>query len=269
MKRARIVKMKLDELAAVNAGAQAAQGTVVLKRKPDSKKPAPMTSVEKRSALTTATLGHTHLVYGIDDSAAGTTSYESTYVEGGSNDCYTGHCHPWVRNADGSISVGEAMGHTHAIGAMSAELVTGDANKSTRPVAKSQAGPTSKETTTMPTEQEIQIADLTKRNERLERVAKMSGRHKSHFDTLIGEDADAFVAQGVSGFGCLPCQSQKGFSRCPGVIIKSKVSGDTGCACQYRLDPISSSLLCAPCDRGPFVNAIRFPCLTAVRRLIG
>ena len=80
MKRARITKMKLDELAAVDSGAQAIQGTVVLKRKVETpagtpqQKPKPMTTVEKRSALTTATLGHTHLVYGIDDSAAGTTS---------------------------------------------------------------------------------------------------------------------------------------------------------------------------------------------------
>lgn len=38
-------------------------------------------------------------------------------------------------------------------------------------------------------------ADTTKRLERAERIAKMSGAHKTHFDTLTGEEADTFLAK--------------------------------------------------------------------------
>jgi len=39
------------------------------------------------------------------------------------------------------------------------------------------------------------IADLTKRAERLDRIANMSGAYKTHFDMLKGEDAEAFLAK--------------------------------------------------------------------------
>ncbi len=42
---------------------------------------------------------------------------------------------------------------------------------------------------------DVQIADLTKRAERAERIAKMTGAHKTHFDTLTGDDAEAFLAK--------------------------------------------------------------------------
>lgn len=61
----------------------------------------------KRLRLTTAEDGHSHLV---DDSLeGGTTSYDK--AEG---DDY-GHSHPWVRNDDGSITIGESSGHGHDV----------------------------------------------------------------------------------------------------------------------------------------------------------
>lgn len=39
------------------------------------------------------------------------------------------------------------------------------------------------------------LSDLTKRSERFERIAKMSGAHKAHFDMLAGDEAEAFLAK--------------------------------------------------------------------------
>jgi hypothetical protein len=71
-------------------------------------------AVSKRSALTTATSGHTHLVSGIDEYGSGTTSGERMATESGFD---SWHSHPWVREGD-KIIIGEALGHTH-------ELATG------------------------------------------------------------------------------------------------------------------------------------------------
>lgn len=73
--------------------------------------PVEKSAVEKKSVLTTSTLGHAHLIGGIDDMQAGTTSGERIPTVVG--DAY--HSHPWVRNEDGLIVIGEAMGHTHAL----------------------------------------------------------------------------------------------------------------------------------------------------------
>lgn len=184
MKRARVVKMRLDELAAVDVGAQEAQGSVVLKR---GRGGTPSTEVKKRSALTTPVMGHTHLLYGIDDSMAGTSSYESTYEEGITSDRYcTGHCHPWVRNEDGTITIGEAMGHTHDVDAMSAGFTsveksttsdkprTSDAAKSTRPNEVRKMGPTPGDT--------------------MKTIVLTEAQH-GHYLKLSGSDAEAFIAK--------------------------------------------------------------------------
>lgn len=63
--------------------------------------------------LTTAVAGHQHLVemHGWDGAprASGCTSY--AMAEGADS----GHEHPWTRNVDGTITIGESAGHTHAI----------------------------------------------------------------------------------------------------------------------------------------------------------
>lgn len=61
----------------------------------------------KRLRLTTAEDGHSHLV---DDSLeGGNTSYDKA-----ESDDY-GHSHPWVRNSDGTITIGESSGHGHDV----------------------------------------------------------------------------------------------------------------------------------------------------------
>lgn len=61
----------------------------------------------KRLRLTSAEDGHSHLV---DDSLeGGTTSYDKAEGED------YGHSHPWVRNDDGTITIGESAGHGHEV----------------------------------------------------------------------------------------------------------------------------------------------------------
>ncbi len=66
------------------------------------------------------------------------------------------------------------------------QAVNAIANKSTRSTSNNEA-------TSMANDQ--QIADLTKRLEHAERIAKMTGVHKTHFDTLQGDEAEAFLAK--------------------------------------------------------------------------
>lgn len=72
------------------------------------------TAVAKRSLLTSAQAGHTHLIYNADDSMSGQTSSERIYNAG--NTAYDSyHSHPWVRSDAGVITIGEAAGHTHDV----------------------------------------------------------------------------------------------------------------------------------------------------------
>lgn len=74
-------------------------------------------SVAKNAALTNAVLEHSHLVYmsGIEGEwDAGTTSYQDD------------HTHPWVRQADGSIVLGEVNGHTHEVQTLSKRVYSSE-----------------------------------------------------------------------------------------------------------------------------------------------
>jgi hypothetical protein len=221
--KAKLTKVIIDEVAGVPVGAQEIQGTAILKSKDPHAKPP--TAFEKRSALTTSTDGHTHLLYGLDDAMSGTTTWETMP----NSSSYSGHSHPWVRDEQGKIVVGEAMGHTHEVGAMSAAIAKSGADKSTQAIAVPHGGPTTAtptEKTAMPTEQENKITDLTKRNERLERIAKMSGVQKAHFDTLTGDDADAFIAKSNTERDTILADVAKRNEEANKVVYVSKSTGD-------------------------------------------
>jgi hypothetical protein len=92
------------------------------------------TEVHKKSALTTATAGHTHLLVGIDEHASGTTTSDRAVGDGHGYDSW--HSHPWLRNEDGSVTIGEAAGHTHAVGASSVAKATTAISKSSEQIAQ-------------------------------------------------------------------------------------------------------------------------------------
>ncbi len=172
--------------------------------------------VLKASLYTDIVDGHQHQICIWDN---GEMYVQSATSEGAE----MSHSHGIVRNADGAIEILLDSGHTHQIAEGQADVVivqpetivvvqaraprkpsvtvTVDesqlaralASKSTQPTTPRSVDPQVKETAVDPKDQ--QIVDLTKRNERLDRIAKMSGAHKAHFDTLKDEAAEAFLAK--------------------------------------------------------------------------
>lgn len=100
--------LTINKIDLVKRGAHGAGTRIAIaKRAQPGERPA--ADIAKRApALTDPTNGHQHAIYDVEESDGG-TSYE---VAPGSE---YGHSHPWVRLADGSISIGEAAGHTHTV----------------------------------------------------------------------------------------------------------------------------------------------------------
>lgn len=168
--------------------------------------------VTKRSSLTTATSGHTHLVTGHDEAQSGFTSSES--MPG--LDYSGSHSHPWVKGGDGKIVIGEAQGHSHEVANTDSGIVDttmvaarapvkrvgvlGDARKSTTANAGSIVKPQtllSKQENQMdPTEQ---IATLTKRTEALSKMlvvlAAMAPAQREYVAKLAPADLETFLAK--------------------------------------------------------------------------
>jgi hypothetical protein len=163
-------------------------------------------TVEKRSVLTTAVDGHTHLIYGVDDAAGGSTSSEPMP---GSE--YGYHSHPWVRDG-GSITIGESMGHTHevatSVAARAPEATTTnrlelrDASKSTTANASPNVEPhTPTEAIKMDPKDE-QIATLTKRSTALSTMllalASLPTEQRDHVAKLAPTELETFLGKSAT-----------------------------------------------------------------------
>ena len=131
-----LTKIRIDEISLVKAGAHGAGTRIAIAKRADrtAAPQEPMTDIAKRApALTTVTNGHQHLVDDIE-SADGFTSYEK------SPGSEYGHSHPFVRAADGSITVGAADGHAHDIANPGDATMADDLAKSlTADLAKARA----------------------------------------------------------------------------------------------------------------------------------
>lgn len=235
MPRAKLTKLIITELAAVPLGAQEVQGTAILKRK-DGKP----TEIRKQSAMTTAVQGHQHLIYMVDESQSGSTSYESSYVEGQPRDYYSNHCHPWIRNADGTIAIGESLGHSHAIGELSASLAKSSTDEKSTPAAKSREVDASKSTRSgamphgglvaaTPTEKSTmdpkdqEIASLKKT---LASVIALSSAEHAHYKTLSGDEQAAFLAKSATDRTAVVTEIAKRAEEADKVVYVSKSTGD-------------------------------------------
>jgi hypothetical protein len=95
-KRRHMTKFRLDEISAVDFPAQIHARAVLMKR-----------AIKKSMALTTAEDGHTHLIDTVD--------YDGREVRAGMSSWVNDHSHPWIMELNGSITIGEAEGHTHSI----------------------------------------------------------------------------------------------------------------------------------------------------------
>lgn len=103
-KRAIMKEFTLTEISAVDTGAQEGAVAVLMKRTDN-------TLVEKLVVLTSSVQDHQHAVdlhsYNFED-GGGMTSWQGETTE-------SQHNHDFVINADGTITIGEANGHTHEV----------------------------------------------------------------------------------------------------------------------------------------------------------
>lgn len=159
----------------------------------------------KANIYTNEVDGHQHQIHCYEDgtfwvsyaTAAGAENSHSHAIvfEGGALTILadSGHSHEL---AEGQAGVAVVPADAIVIVAARAPRASTSANKSTTANGTRNVGLVNKETAVDPKDQ--QIVDLTKRAERAERIAKMSGAHKTHFDTLTGDDAEAFLAKSTA-----------------------------------------------------------------------
>ena len=104
---------KINEISAVDRPAQEGARAVIMKR--DDGTPQIDDAVEKRVWLTTDVDGHAHLVddrgFDGDERDGGDTSWSVS----NSDEENRGHAHPWIKNEDGSVTIGASEGHTHEV----------------------------------------------------------------------------------------------------------------------------------------------------------
>ena len=99
-KRNIMAEFTLDEISGVDNPAQQGARVAIMKR-------ADAALIGKKLRLLSDEDGHTHMIDDAED--GGLTSY--SYTEGEDS----GHSHPWVRNDDGTVTVGMADGHSHSV----------------------------------------------------------------------------------------------------------------------------------------------------------
>lgn len=162
------------------------------------REPLEKAKIAKAALYTDEVDGHQHKICVYDDGAA---YCEDATSEGAAEE----HSHGVMCGPDGSLAILMSSGHTHQLAAGQPALVVVEPgttvvvaaraplSKSTRPhaVGNVNAQP---EPMIMKTDAE-KLADLQKSHDRLERIAKMSGGQKIHFDTLTGDRADEFLAK--------------------------------------------------------------------------
>lgn len=192
---------------------------------PEQKR-APVDKIQKSSLYTDEVEGHQHAIRVYED---GTMWVDSATMAGAE---YS-HSHGIVFEG-GVLTILADSGHKHVLaeGQTGIAVVPADAivvvqarathSKSTRSKSADEAV-TTPEKSQMPTEQDKTIAELTKRAERAERLAKFTDAHKAHLATLSGEDADAFVAKSHAERDAVVAEVEKANE----VVYTSKSTGET------------------------------------------
>lgn len=175
-------EIHLNEISAVDRPAQEGARATIMKRAPGVPD-----NLSKKVVLTTVVDGHQHVIDDLGWDKAqldgGTTSWTSA-----KGDKET-HSHPWVRNPDGTITVGMAEGHTH-------EILESQLFKATEQPPK--------ETDTMKTAEELQKALDTANAEaatnaarlaKAEKIAEFSDAERAFYKGLDEAGKTAFLAK--------------------------------------------------------------------------
>lgn len=213
-------EMRMNEISSVDRPAMPGATMSIMKRAPKkTEKPDEDEALEaedegvdakgkkkpfgKRAAMTTLEGGHQHLVtdeVGPDMRAMSGTTH-GAFTEDGNY-----HEHPWIKNADGGITIGMAHGHTHTV----TELVSidkaedgapGPTDASTSPgLPADSVGTVSKEHTMSQTNDQTddtvakQLEEANARAVRAEKVAELNDAQRGIFKSLDAEGQTAFLA---------------------------------------------------------------------------
>jgi hypothetical protein len=185
MARRKMNKFRIDEISAVDRPAQQGATVSILKRD-DNKDPKGL--LNKKAAMTTSADGHAHLV--VSEDFDGERNQGFTTLEADSSGRM--HSHPWVRQEDGTIVIGDVFDHTHGVQTMSK---AGEAND------KQENDPMTKKEETVVTPE--QLAELQKNldeaNAKLakaEAIAKLNAAERDHYMLITDADeAAAFLAK--------------------------------------------------------------------------
>jgi len=179
-KKRKMIKFRIDELAAVDMPAQAGAQALLMKR-------AEVEKVYRVVLLTTEAQGHVHGVYLYGDGDLGGTTSEAT-SKGATSD----HEHAWTMDAMGVLTIGASAGHTHTVDVqqlLGAMMVLGKGLAAPEPVLDNQQ--VDKETTM--TEQEIK--DLQAKLARANALALLNDAEKAYFNGLGESDQSTFLTK--------------------------------------------------------------------------
>lgn len=181
----RMDDFEIDEVSSVDKPAQEPAIALLLKAKGD-------TALRKRLRMLSDEDGHTHL---IDDSEdGGHTSHDTA------SGAEYGHSHPWVRNDDGTISIGMADGHKHSV--IAKGITEQDLARLSGESASSGGGQDLGENSMTKTAEEIaaeakatneRIQKAEARAEKAEKLASLTDVQKNFYSTLSGEAQDGFL----------------------------------------------------------------------------
>lgn len=182
--------LTIKELSGVDRPAQVGARMLIMKRADDvdygpddddELTPERVADLMKRgkAALTDAVDGHTHLVlledFNEKDVVSGITSWQDD------------HTHPWILRDDGLIIIGTVDDHTHVVAEMSKVDRTGKFTGT---------GETEMTPEEKAAQEKLQKSndELKAKNERLEKVGKLTAACKAHFETLDEDGQTTFLA---------------------------------------------------------------------------
>ncbi len=164
-KKRKLLKLRLDEISPVDSPAQEPAVVAIMKRSGDNE------DLAKRTALTSAADGHSHLIR-MDIDGAELNSGETSWTDE--------HTHPWVRSPNGEIVIGRVDGHIHRVATISkTEPQTPEQEMTPEEIEK----------------QKQEFEAMQKRAERAEKLSELNDAQREYHNGLAEDQADTFLSK--------------------------------------------------------------------------
>lgn len=156
--------------------------------------------LKKDQALLTSVKGHSHILSEVDFEGRAINAGETSYSTSRGAD--SGHTHPWIRDAEGKITIGESDGHTHEIEAFARKRATqGDDDMTEAEIKKAQDKAVAEALRVAKVDSdaaaEKATASLAKVQVQLDELVakgKLNTADQKRFDGMSEEDRKTFLA---------------------------------------------------------------------------